>query len=58
MVTAIVELWVTDPEVPMTLMLPSPVMAPAPFVKVKVEEPLPGEARVVGLNVAEMPVGN
>lgn len=51
-------LCVVDPEVPITSMMVVPVLAPEPLVKVKVDDPFPGEERVVGLNLAEMPVGN
>ena len=51
-------LCVIDPEVPVTWMLVTPVPAPCPLDKVKVDVPLPGEAIVVGLKLAEMPVGN
>ena len=42
----------------MTLMLVTPVLAPEPLVKVSVVDPFPGEAILVGLKLAEMPVGN
>ncbi len=42
----------------MNLMLVTPVLVPEPLVKVSVVDPFPGEAILVGLKLAEMPVGN
>jgi hypothetical protein len=39
-------------------MVIAPVLAPLPLDKVNVVEPVPGAATVVGLKLAEMPVGN
>jgi hypothetical protein len=35
-----------------------PVLAPVPLVKVKVLDPFPGAPTVVGLKLADIPVGN
>lgn len=41
----------------MTLMVVTPVLAPEPLVKVSVVDPFPGAVTLVGLKLAEMPVG-
>lgn len=35
-----------------------PVVGPDPLARVRVDDPLPGEATVCGLKLAVMPVGN
>jgi len=50
--------WVKDAPVAVTVKLELPVVAPDPLVRVRVEDPLPGEVTIGGLKLAVMPVGN
>lgn len=49
---------VSDPQAPVTVILALPVFALEAFVRVIVEDPLPGAVMLSGLTVALMPEGN
>jgi hypothetical protein len=47
-----------EPPVAVTVKLDPPVVAPEPLVNVRVDDPLPGAAKVDGLKLAVIPEGN
>ena len=57
-VSPILVLFVSDPLVAVTVKRELPVAAPAPLVRVSVDEPFPGDPRVRGLKLAITPEGN
>ena len=58
--SAIVALWLSEPEVPFTVMVAFPMVAAAEAVSVRVEVALPLAAGVTGFakNAAVTPLGN
>jgi hypothetical protein len=57
-VSEMVVVWVTLPPLAVTVMVAVPVVAVLDAVKVSVELPLPGAAKLVGLKLAVTPVGS
>ena len=57
-VSPILVLLVSDAPVAVTVKLELPVAAPAPLVRVSVDEPFPGDSTVRGLKLAVTPEGN